>query len=188
MHMSTLDLSRNVNNVERTLKQNPIERIGLWRRRARARGISSVIAANAGATAVGALALGAAAIGALAISALAIRRVFIGRARVRALVIDELVVNRLTVRNVASRAFEPVGRGAPAIDEAAGMAGTASRGNGSALHPATAELSPGDEAAFGTPGTGEQTCSICGGSGLIDSQRCENCAGSGKVTQGIGGG
>jgi DnaJ-class molecular chaperone len=48
---------------------------------------------------------------------------------------------------------------------------------------------PGDEAPPGTPGTGEQVCSRCGGSGVRDGgARCEACQGSGKVTVGIGGG
>ena len=46
---------------------------------------------------------------------------------------------------------------------------------------------PGDEAAPGTPGTGEDICPQCNGSGRKDGRRCENCAGSGRIVRGIGG-
>ena len=50
-------------------------------------------------------------------------------------------------------------------------------------------LSPGDEAAAGTPGTGEDTCTVCKGSGkAADGKQCPNCGGTGVVTEGIGGG
>jgi hypothetical protein len=47
---------------------------------------------------------------------------------------------------------------------------------------------PGDEAAPGTPGTGEAVCRSCGGSGQVDDKRCAACGGTGKVNVGIGGG
>jgi len=51
------------------------------------------------------------------------------------------------------------------------------------------ELNPGDEAAPGTPGTGEDICDACSGSGkLADGKPCPECGGSGKVIHGIGGG
>jgi hypothetical protein len=46
---------------------------------------------------------------------------------------------------------------------------------------------PGDEAPPGTPGTGEDICPRCGGSGRIDGARCPECEGTGKVNVGIGG-
>jgi len=46
---------------------------------------------------------------------------------------------------------------------------------------------PGDEAPPGTPGTGEDICPECAGSGRRDGRRCENCAGTGKIIRGIGG-
>ena len=46
---------------------------------------------------------------------------------------------------------------------------------------------PGDEAAPGTPGTGEDICPECNGSGRKSRKRCESCAGTGKVIRGIGG-
>ena len=49
-------------------------------------------------------------------------------------------------------------------------------------------ISPGDEAAPGTPGTGEDVCPSCGGSGRRASGICPVCQGTGKVTAGIGGG
>lgn len=50
------------------------------------------------------------------------------------------------------------------------------------------ETNPGDEAAPGTPGTGENICPQCKGSGELDGMRCPVCGGSGKVIEGIGGG
>lgn len=47
---------------------------------------------------------------------------------------------------------------------------------------------PGDEAPAGTPGTGEDLCPRCDGSGRIDGAACPVCSGSGRITRGIGGG
>ena len=52
---------------------------------------------------------------------------------------------------------------------------------------ATPPLSPGDEAAPGTPGTGEDVCPDCGGSGRQGASSCPTCSGTGHVTVGIGG-
>jgi RecJ-like exonuclease len=49
-------------------------------------------------------------------------------------------------------------------------------------------LNPGDVAEPGTPGTGEDVCPECKGSGQIDSAPCPACGGTGKVIEGIGGG
>ena len=52
----------------------------------------------------------------------------------------------------------------------------------------SAPMSPGDEAPAGTPGTGENVCPKCGGSGKAqDGKACPTCSGTGKVTVGIGG-
>ena len=48
-------------------------------------------------------------------------------------------------------------------------------------------INPGDEAAEGTPGTGEAICRECGGSGRAATGPCPSCRGSGKVTVGLGG-
>lgn len=48
-------------------------------------------------------------------------------------------------------------------------------------------MAPGDEAPPGTPGTGENVCPECGGSGTLAGQPCANCAGTGTIIQGIGG-
>lgn len=48
-------------------------------------------------------------------------------------------------------------------------------------------LNPGDQAAPGTPGTGEDICPVCGGDGRTDAGPCENCGGTGKIIAGIGG-
>lgn len=49
-------------------------------------------------------------------------------------------------------------------------------------------LNPGDEAAPGTPGAGEDICPRCRGSGRIAVGPCPNCGGSGRIVEGIGGG
>ena len=51
-----------------------------------------------------------------------------------------------------------------------------------------AQPAPGDLAKEGTPGTGENICPKCEGSGKYHGQECENCRGSGKVIGGVGGG
>ena len=53
-----------------------------------------------------------------------------------------------------------------------------------AAPPAT---NPGDEAAPGTPGTGENLCRTCDGTGTTAGAPCPDCAGTGKITEGIGG-
>lgn len=53
----------------------------------------------------------------------------------------------------------------------------------------TTPLNPGDEAAPGTPGAGEDVCPVCQGSGKgTDGTPCANCGGSGTIQEGIGGG
>jgi len=47
---------------------------------------------------------------------------------------------------------------------------------------------PGDEAAPGTPGTGENLCRHCGGTGEHDGAPCPECNGTGKVIEGLAGG
>lgn len=48
-------------------------------------------------------------------------------------------------------------------------------------------MNPGDEAPEGTPGTGEDICRKCGGSGRAGDSECPSCQGSGKVIVGVGG-
>lgn len=50
-----------------------------------------------------------------------------------------------------------------------------------------APMAPGDEAPAGTPGTGEDVCPRCGGSGRLGGRSCPDCQGTGKVNVGIGG-
>lgn len=48
---------------------------------------------------------------------------------------------------------------------------------------------PGDAAPPGTPGTGENVCQSCHGSGVLTGGlECDNCGGSGKIIEGVGGG
>jgi hypothetical protein len=51
----------------------------------------------------------------------------------------------------------------------------------------TPKLNPGDVAPPGTPGTGENLCPDCNGSGKLESSACPTCGGTGKVTEGMGG-
>jgi DnaJ-class molecular chaperone len=50
------------------------------------------------------------------------------------------------------------------------------------------DSNPGDEAAPGTPGTGENICPHCGGKGEHDGAACPVCGGTGKVVEGLAGG
>ena len=51
------------------------------------------------------------------------------------------------------------------------------------------QTAPGDEAAPGTPGTGENLCPHCSGKGThADGSACPVCGGSGKVIEGLAGG
>ena len=47
---------------------------------------------------------------------------------------------------------------------------------------------PGDEAAPGTPGIGENLCRLCNGTGKQDGDTCPECGGTGKVIEGLAGG
>jgi hypothetical protein len=53
--------------------------------------------------------------------------------------------------------------------------------------PDNTDLTPGDEAPPGTPGTGENLCPARNPSGKKDSRKREQCNGTGKVIEGIGG-
>jgi len=51
-----------------------------------------------------------------------------------------------------------------------------------------AQMAPGDQASAGTPGTGENVCPRCNGSGRVDGAPCPTCDATGVVIEGIGGG
>ena len=51
-----------------------------------------------------------------------------------------------------------------------------------------ARPNPGDDAPPGTPGTGENICPACGGSGTVSNTPCQPCGGTGVVIEGVGGG
>lgn len=61
------------------------------------------------------------------------------------------------------------------------------RSSGQPVPRPSGTINPGDEAAEGTPGTGEAICRECGGSGQAANGPCPACGGSGKVTVGLGG-
>ncbi|QAU33315.1 hypothetical protein [Janthinobacterium sp. 17J80-10] len=50
------------------------------------------------------------------------------------------------------------------------------------------EIHPGDAAFPGTPGTGEDVCPRCKGTGMDHGQDCPDCGGTGRIVEGIGGG
>lgn len=55
--------------------------------------------------------------------------------------------------------------------------------------PSGKPLKPGDDAPPGTPGTGEDICQDCSGTGKkADGSECPTCEGTGVVIHGIGGG
>jgi DnaJ-class molecular chaperone len=46
---------------------------------------------------------------------------------------------------------------------------------------------PGDEAAPGSPQTGEDICPVCGGSGRKEDRTlCVNCGGTGRIVKIVG--
>ena len=49
----------------------------------------------------------------------------------------------------------------------------------------TSTVNPGDAAPAGTPGTGENVCQDCKGSGRIGNVPCKTCGGTGKVIEGM---
>jgi hypothetical protein len=53
--------------------------------------------------------------------------------------------------------------------------------------PEPEDRKPGDKADPGTPGTGENLCPACAGTGRIRGGPCPTCAGTGTVTEPIGG-
>ena len=53
--------------------------------------------------------------------------------------------------------------------------------------PSGDPMNPGDDAPAGTPGTGENVCPACGGTGRDGGGACATCGGTGKVTVGVGG-
>jgi len=67
------------------------------------------------------------------------------------------------------------------------MAGGSESGKGGASVPDANATAPGDEAAPGTPGTGDVICPQCHGSGKVEGGKCPNCAGTGRVVKAIGG-
>lgn len=52
----------------------------------------------------------------------------------------------------------------------------------------SAKVNPGDEATPGTPGTGENVCPACKGTGKLENAACQNCGGTGVVVTGLAGG
>lgn len=60
--------------------------------------------------------------------------------------------------------------------------------NNTAQDPSAARMArPGDEVPPGTPGSGDDVCPTCKGSGKIQGQQCETCLGTGMITRAIGG-
>jgi len=53
--------------------------------------------------------------------------------------------------------------------------------------PQRTGLNPRDEAARCTPGSGEDICPDCRGTGRRDNKACASCGGTGRIVEGIGG-
>jgi CBS domain-containing protein len=102
---------------------------------------------------------------------------------------DPTASGRATSTEPATR---PVDRQAPVISRE-DIERASGRGRREAIdrpivgETSAARQSPGDDAAPGTPGTGEDVCPQCKGTGRIKARLCPNCEGVGKVTKGIGG-
>jgi hypothetical protein len=47
-------------------------------------------------------------------------------------------------------------------------------------------LKPGDEVRTGTPGSADNVCRRCGGSGMLHGVPCTDCKGTGIVTTNVG--
>ncbi len=54
--------------------------------------------------------------------------------------------------------------------------------------PGTQPTNPGDEVPAGTPGSGENICPDCGGSGRRENAACPTCGGTGIVIEAVSGG
>ena len=67
------------------------------------------------------------------------------------------------------------------------MADERDRGTGG-QPPPERTMAPGDEAPPGTPGTGEDVCPDCRGSGRVDGRECDTCLGRGRVIKAISAG
>ncbi len=61
-------------------------------------------------------------------------------------------------------------------------------GDASRVGATQPKVNPGDQAAPGTPGAGENVCPDCKGSGRLNNAPCKTCGGTGKVIEGISGG
>jgi hypothetical protein len=67
--------------------------------------------------------------------------------------------------------------------------GEAQAGKTTPVLPDAAGAYPGDDAAPGTPGTGEDICPACNGKERLQGgAECRTCGGTGKVIKGIAGG
>ncbi|WP_241665517.1 DUF2934 domain-containing protein [Teichococcus oryzae] len=86
----------------------------------------------------------------------------------------------------------PEGRDADHWRQAEQEAGSAGQQPATAPEGASSSaglpLNPGDDAAPGTPGTGEDVCPECQGSGRVANGACRKCGGTGIVIKGMAGG
>jgi hypothetical protein len=71
--------------------------------------------------------------------------------------------------------------------ELARNAGKQAAGKSGGAPASSVSERPGDQAPQGTPGTGENLCPNCDGSGKVNGRPCDDCGGTGKITAGIGG-
>jgi hypothetical protein len=97
------------------------------------------------------------------------------------------------VKDLESAEMDPSAAGGTAERGQPGGQQGGSRSSGGAPSPVRIDggqgLNPGDEAAPGTVGSGDDVCPVCAGSGKNASGgACPNCRGTGIITEGIGGG
>jgi DnaJ-class molecular chaperone len=75
------------------------------------------------------------------------------------------------------------------MDQRQGSTGETAAQSGTRDVGAPSEMNPGDQAPPGTPGTGENLCPTCSGSGRLQGgESCRTCGGTGLVTEGVSGG
>src|SRR3954452_15093515 len=103
-------------------------------------------------------------------------------------VIDSAIPQWEPSRRVQPRLALPAARRVAVFSREMQMTKTDAQGAKTGTSPTDSPvLNPGDEAAPGTTGTGEDVCPDCHGKGRIDGAPCATCGGSGTVIRAVGG-
>ncbi len=78
--------------------------------------------------------------------------------------------------------------GGPTEQTSAGVVPTGSMAGDQTPSGQRQGMHQGDELPKGAPGSGENICRQCEGSGKSDGGQCSMCGGTGKVTESVAGG